>query len=164
MALFNLTGFGRLFIYQLETQTVHLKVPPPPKLNTMSPFKVAQCTVCSVQCTLWNLHTNPAWNETIHSRSRQFHPVRPLIPYNGVAFRNIYVLLNLVCIHYSARDCLIKSAAAPLMVTVCVLKSPRGATAFLLLARNPGSSEMEESFFKESTNTMHGKYCKYGSS
>ena len=42
------------------------------------------------------------------------------------------------------------------MVTVCVLKSPRGATAFLLLARNPGSSEMEESFFKESTNTRHG--------
>ena len=53
---FNETGFGGLFIYQLETQTVHLKVPPPPKLNTMSPFKVAQCTVQCAMDTLKLAH------------------------------------------------------------------------------------------------------------
>ena len=101
------------------------------------------------------------------------------------------VLLNLVCIHYMAPDCLIKSAPGPLMVTLCFLKSPHGLflyrreilrpwkyffreprmfwfkyfwksfyfkkctwsknhpRAFALLPKNPKTSEMEESLFKE---------------
>ena len=38
----------------------------------------------------------------------------------------VNMLLNLVSIHYTAQDCLIKFARVPLMVILCALKSPQG--------------------------------------